>query len=707
MSIWKKLLGIENKKSMVRAPFTSSVIQRFGGNAYGPLANKDFLREYRNWVFACVTARAEAVGDIKLKLMKDGEEVFEHEVLDLINKVNPGMTKNQLFEYTQSFKDLDGNAYWYLARDGKDGKGKIKEIYLLKPDKVRIVISKENPLMVEGYLFTQPDGQVIPFSASEILHHKNFDSKAPFPFPSKGMGIVEAAAFAIDTDNETRNWNLNFFKNGARPDGILITDGESAMDATEYKRLSEEWNEEHQGSDNAHKLSILSGGLKYQELTRNQTDMDFIQQRTFSRDEILALFRTPKSIIGITDDVNRANAEASIYVFNLRTIKPLMQKLVDTLNEFLLPEFGEGLRLDFVSPVGLDREQLMKEYVAGYNVWLSRNDIRRAEGLPITENGENMYIGSMLVENDKSPVPETQKSIDTKKPVRKSKKEKTIEERIDDVKSKSIAADVVEKFMAKMPKSKREENAHRKGLDTDQKAVYIESWNKRMANTAPLKRKVNDYFARQEKEVQANLRTEMKGLKSAEFKYKAIGDILFDPKKAVSTGISLITPFIEEYIRESGKIANDAVNGDGFDFENAKVQDFIPKRAQYFSETINDTTSRELLASIQEGIDDAESIDEISQRIADIYNKAQDFRTDTIARTEVSASANFGAVQAYLQAGVTEHQWAVVNPEDDDCLVNDGVVVKIGDVFPSGDAEAPIHPNCQCTTIPIFNDNEE
>ncbi|WP_311916576.1 phage portal protein, partial [Acinetobacter baumannii] len=84
---------------------------------------------------------------------------------------------------------------------------------------------------IQGYLFTEPDGQVIPSAPDQILHHKNFYPKAAHPFPHKGMGIVEAAAFAIDTDNEARKWNLNFFKNAARPDGILITDGYSVSDS--------------------------------------------------------------------------------------------------------------------------------------------------------------------------------------------------------------------------------------------------------------------------------------------------------------------------------------------------------------------------------------------------------------------------------------------------------------------------------------------
>lgn len=685
------------KKEIGKMPFTSSIIQRFGGINYGGALNsRNYLAEYRNWVYPCVSARSEEVGNIKLKLFEKGVEIFTHPVLDLLNAVNPYMTKHQLFEYTQAFKDLQGNAFWYLVRDGKDGKGTIKEIYLLKPDRVRVITNKTNPLQVEGYLFSQPDGQVIKFLPSEILHHKNFDPKAYHPFPHLGMGIIEAAAFAIDTDNEARTWNLNFFRNGARPDGILIADSEGANDPDQEKRLQAEWAEEHQGSENAHKISVLSGGVKYQELTRNQKDMDFINQRTFSRDEILAIFKTPKSIIGITDDVNRANAEASVYVFALRTVKPLMQKLIDTLNEFLLPEFGDNLRLDFASPVPEDRIAITAEYTAGYNVWLSRNDIRRMEGLPETPNGDKLYGQFGEEENDTTPKPDTVKS---KKPVAKTKKKED--------KPTTPAEKAVSEFMAKMPLSSFQKNIDKKGITDEEKKTLIDTWIKRGdENTKVLKAKVRNYFAVQEKEVQENLKSELKGLQAKEFQYKAISDMLFDFDKSVATGISMITPFIQAYIKESGKRGNDVARGDGFDMDSARVQNFIPERAKYFANSINETTQADLFKTIQDGIDAQETIDDISKRVALVYEQAQDYRTDMIARTEVAASSNFGTVEGYKQAGVTQQQWIVVNPQDEDCLENDGEVRDIGDAFPSGDNQAPVHPNCMCTTIPIFNDEE-
>lgn len=681
MGIINKIFGTVKE---VRKPFIEFVSSRFQG--YGSLINKqDTLKEYKNWAYACINARSEEVGNIQL-VLKNGDEIVEsHPLIDLIKRVNPSATKFELFAATQAFKDLDGNAYWYLARD-KDGEGDIKEIYLLRPDKVQIIPDEANPLLIKGYIYTQPDGRKVPFSAKEILHHKFFNPLGNHPFPHKGMGVIEAASWAINTDNEVRNWNLNFFKNSARPDGILTVDGEGASSQEEYKRLKESWSQEHQGSDNAHKVGILSGGVKWQELTRTQAEMQFSEQRIFSRDEILALFRTPKSIIGITDDVNRANAEASIYVFALRTVKPLMQQLVDTLNEFLVVEFEDGdLHFEFVSPVPDDRAQVVAEYSAGIDKWLTRNEIRKREGLPATQNGDQFLGQFSLAEIDRVK-PEEIKSA---KPMKKSSGKQTTGEKL------------VDDFTAKMPTPKPAV----KQLTDLARIKYLDSWKKEIDISAgPLKKELGVYFTKQEREVQKNLREEMKGLQAKEFVLKGLDDVLFDEEDAIGSGISLITPNIREYIKRTGESATLLVGGESFDTGTQAIKRFVEKRAKYFADSITNTTRDSLFKTLKDGTEAGESLESLSERVASVYDIAKGSRSDMIARTEVSAAGNFGAVEAYQQAGIEKHQWAVVEPDDTDCMEADGEIVDLGEEFKNGLTEPPVHPNCLCTTIPIFNE---
>lgn len=696
MDFLKKVFGAKAVGGLVRQPFVSTVTSKYNNSSLTPGNRTNGLSEYKNWAYGCINARATEISFTDLKLMKgpkrdaaNSDRIFEHEVLTLLDKVNTGMTKHDLFFYTQAFKDLDGNCYWYLARDNK-GEGEIKDIYVLRPDRMDIVLDPENPLLVKGYIYRIDFKTQIPFNAKEILHFKYFNPLGNHPFPHKGMGVVQGAAWAIDTDNEARTWNYNFFKKSARPDGILLQKGDGVASAEDHKRLEEEWTEKFGGSENNGKVAFLSGGLEWKEIQRSQKDMDFINQRTFSRDEILALFRTPKSILGITDDVNRANADASIYVFMRNTIKPLMQQLADTLTEFLLPDYGDDLWFDFTSPVPEDRTAVTSEYASGSNVWLTRNEIRQREGLAPTENGDNFMddFGNII----DTVKPDTGSKSKKPKPAQSKKQEKT------EKKSDSVAEKNVDAFISKMPTQ-----MEIKTVTDDARKTYIADWVKAVDSfAAPLKKKLKVYFDLQMQEVIANLKEEMKGLDAKEFRYKAVSGILFDEEKAIKSGISLITPFLRDYVKRAGDRAARLVGGQ-FDDGTTAVSSFISQRGKYFAETINATTADDLTRTLKEGIANGETVSELSERIAVVYKQAEDYRTNMIARTEVSASANEGAKLAYTQAGVKKWQWQVVDPEDEDCKENEGQIVEIGEQFNDGSTQPPDpHPNCVCTTIPIF-----
>ncbi len=676
------------KKKEVRSPFTVSPYGNFWNNGgQGFFKKDDLLIEYKNWAYACITARAEAVGDIKLKLYSGDKEVMKHEAMDILKRVNPYMTTHDLLQATQSYKDLEGNAFWFLARDGENRDGAIQEIYILRPDRVQIVQDSDNPLLVRGYVYNQTDGKKIPLNPSEVIHHKNFNPLSNHPFPGRGMGVIEAAAWAIDTDNEVRKWNYNFFKNSAKPEGVLEYAGGGSLSPEDYKRIKEGWSQEHQGSENAHKTAILSGGISWKPMTPTQTEMEFSEQRIFSRDEILSLFRVPKTIIGITDDVNRANAEASIYVFNLRTVKPLMQHLVDTLNEFYLPEFGDNLRFEFENPVPEDRTTVLSEYTQGLNKWLSANEIRAKEGLPLTLSGDIMYGPFNELERDTAPKPATKQFA-------------TLEQKSDAIKAE--VEKIVEAFVKNIP---AEAKPGKKNMTPEMKKAYLEIWKANInVNTKPLEKRLVSYFSKQEKETQENLRRELKGLTEKEFKFKGVSDVPFDEEQAIESGINLITPFIQQYITAAG-IEAAKLTGEAFIDATKRIEAFIKERASYFAESVNTTTTDKILKQVGEGIDNSETIDQISERIHTVFEEAKTSRTIMIARTEVSASSNFGATEAYQQAGVEKQEWAVVDPEDADCLENDGAIRKIGDAFPDGDIAPPVHPNCVCTLLPVFEDS--
>jgi len=378
--------------------------------------SEDYLKECKGWVYACVAAIADEISTIKLHLYKRKEkgveEVFDSSLLDLLYRVNDYTTKADHWYLTQNYLELVGEAPWLLDRSGEN-----KEpvaIYLLRPDKLTIKFDKEK--IIGKYIYDVGGGKKEEFEPEDLILIKYPNPLRPF----RGLGTLEAAAQTVNLDRYAEKWNVNFFYNSARPDGILTTNNKLTSD--QRKTLSKMWNKQFRGIGKNAKLAILESGLTYKQMQLSQKDMDFLEQQKFSMSKILSIFRVPKSVIAITEDVNLANAETAAYAFARWTIKPKMTKIVEQLNEFLVPMFGDDLFLDFEDPVPENVEMKIKKYkeALGPSGWMSVNEVRDIEGLKPIEGGDSIYrpVANM-------PVGEVQKQmIVSRKAINEIKKEK-------------------------------------------------------------------------------------------------------------------------------------------------------------------------------------------------------------------------------------------------------------------------------------------
>jgi len=292
----------------------------------------DYLEAMRGWVFIAVKAIAQEVAKIDLVLYRKRggkvEIIPEHEMLDVLDRVNPFTTKNDFIEATQAYMELCGEAFWWKYKVGK-----VKQLWILRPDFINILPPKGDQEYIGGYEY-KVTGMKTPniYKTDEIVHFKMFNPTNPY----RGTGPLQAAAYAYDTDLFASKWNRNFFYNNAMPESVLTT--EQNIKAKDIERIKTEWENKYGGVNKSHKMAILTGGLKLDD-TLKQTikDMDFLNSRKFSRDEIFTIFQVPKTLVSITEDVNRSNAAEGKAVWLDNVIKPKMNKFVAFLNEFYAP----------------------------------------------------------------------------------------------------------------------------------------------------------------------------------------------------------------------------------------------------------------------------------------------------------------------------------------------------------------------------------
>jgi hypothetical protein len=96
-------------------------------------------------------------------------------------------------------------------------------------------------------------------------------------------------------------------------------------------------------------------------------DMQFIELRTMNREIIREAYRIHQAMLGISVDVNRANAQTAEEVHVAWHEITRLERTRNVLNEFFLPMFGEtgkGVEFDFEDPSPTSANEVNDELTA-------------------------------------------------------------------------------------------------------------------------------------------------------------------------------------------------------------------------------------------------------------------------------------------------------------------------------------------------------
>lgn len=280
---------------------------------------------------------------------EDRVEVTSHAALDLWNNPNPFYDRADFVETFQQHFHLTGEAWWVITRDPRSPLP--LELWPVRPDRMEPVPSTNK--FLAGYVYHGPDGDIIPLELNQVQQ-----IKYPNPLdPYRGWGAVQTILADLDSSRYSAEWNRNFFLNGAEPGGIIQV--EKRLSDDEFDEMTARWREQHQGVNNAHRVAVIEQGT-WVDRKFSQKDMQFAELRGVSRDVIREAFSYPKSMLGDTEDVNRANAETGEEVFARWHLVPPLSRIKRKLNgkNGLLSYYGDpSLEFDFDSPIPDSEEQ--------------------------------------------------------------------------------------------------------------------------------------------------------------------------------------------------------------------------------------------------------------------------------------------------------------------------------------------------------------
>jgi len=312
----------------------------WSGRNYNKFADEAYIKNVI--AHQSISKIANAAASVALKIKKGANylDFGKHALGRLLKAPNIGTGGAEFWTGVYSYKLISGNAY-ILALGAETP----LELHTLRPDRVTVLADKSGG--VNGYRYSLGNNKYKDYKFAEVLHIKNFHPLDDW----YGLAPVEAAAYSIDQHNQAGAWNQSLLQNGARPSGALVVkqpNGEAGGNLSEdqYNRIKAQIDNEFAGSHNAGRPILLEGGLDWREMSLSPKDMDFIEMKNSAARDIALAFGVPPQLLGIPGDNTYSNLAEARLAFWEQTIIPLVNNLVDELNNWLTPKFERDLVLE-------------------------------------------------------------------------------------------------------------------------------------------------------------------------------------------------------------------------------------------------------------------------------------------------------------------------------------------------------------------------
>lgn len=638
------------------------------------------------WVYACANLIANAFSMIEfLPYVKSGDGSWDvnekHPFRKILNSPNPNMSGIELRRLLSLSSKLTGNAFMICEPEGTRTP---TELWPLQPHKVTVKSDAKN--FVSSYVYNV-NGHIQTFPAERIIHIR----EATPTNLQYGQGSLTAAKNAVTADLFADSWNRYFFANSTRPDAILQSD--TALSPEEQKRALTAWKKAYEGPKNRGKIAVL-GGLKYIEVNRLHKDMDFVNLRKMLREEVLAAFGVPQSMVGILDQANYSNMKEQTKVFWTQTMIPEIRKFESIMTLRAAQITGDDktiIQADLSKVEALREDEASKAFIAQTYINM---------GVPLGQVVEALDLPFDI-------------PADYVKPIENPYQAQPMDEEKAMVKKKDVPKDVQlgDPRAIEWKKFDRDVRPFEQQMESSLRA-FFRSQGKRVLNK----------FA---ENLDVLVPKDGKGMKTEEDQVNYIFN--FDVEKDI-LGRVVEKKIRDAYFAFAVRTANRiGVPGSGvtFNVDESEAGAWIARKVLKLQQEATRFTREQLSDAVVEGVRDAtatglsrsETIDQIKERITEIYDFAANGRAERIARTEVIGASNAGSFQAMKQLGAVKKEWITSR----DSLVRethdqmDGQQVKIGDPFQSPDGgmlQFPGDPsgapgeiiNCRCSYAPIMED---
>ena len=290
--------------------------------------------------------------------------VASHPLTELLNNVNDEDTWCELFFESVMFWMLTGHFYWLLNPTAgllsSNGRRIPAEIWAIHPHWVKEKRDPRTGVRI-GWEVTAHgnSSKKLTFGPDDIVENK-FKSPLSKLHPTSP---IQAGAEWVNSSRAIEKSRNESFEHGINPDVILKLDPNFYKNPKDpiVDRLVKRFQRLNRSSANKFGSLVSPPGVDIEKWSQTVKEMAYKESAGDIRDSVLAIFGMNRFVVGITEDMNRAQVEAALVHFWEITINPLLGMQSDFMTSNVATIWGDDLVVWFEDGKPHNSEQQLSE----------------------------------------------------------------------------------------------------------------------------------------------------------------------------------------------------------------------------------------------------------------------------------------------------------------------------------------------------------
>jgi HK97 family phage portal protein len=337
----------------------------------------------------------------------DRKRLTDHPLAQLLSSPAPWMTRYRLLNALVQDRAIYDAAYWLKFRaDGTDSGG-VDGLARMAP--WRTEPKGKTGMFADEFVYRGDRGERS-FPRDQVVHFRGYNPTDDV----NGAPPIEALRRILAEEWEASRMREQILRNGARVSGYIHRpapdNGGKDWGKEARERFARGWKQQYTGGGpETGGTPILEDGMTFVPAAQTATELQYVQVRKLTREEVAAAYHIPPPMVGILDHATFGNIEEQHKMLYMDTLGPWLTEFQEEIELQLLSDFGDtsGVYVEFnlaEKLKGSFEEQAAALQTSVGAPWMTRNEARARQNLPSLEGGDELITPlNVLVGGQASP----------------------------------------------------------------------------------------------------------------------------------------------------------------------------------------------------------------------------------------------------------------------------------------------------------------